>query len=261
MSLFLGSSVLVPLLKSDLSSQLGDVLFTSSSGDLWQLCFGLWIFLYIRSTLDGIHFSLQRQLLLAFAMSLVGDQILLILGQSEGPAVFDYVIYVFGEFMCAAVPLTLLYFLPESVARAIVKYTTPPAVVLGAAVESRMFYMLPHFFERIDQSLLLISSLALLQWNQIVDAGARYLTGQRSVSVFATFSIFLRVVLSAATVFAMSRHSALSPVMGIYPFEFVARLLVFALLYFYGRAALTPKISLNQLRKQEAARTAEVAAT
>jgi Na+/proline symporter len=131
-----------------------------------------------------------------------------------------------------------------------VRFTAIPTIVLGAVIQSRMFSLLPHSFRQIDQSLLLISSVVLLQWNQIVDALAQYLTGQRSVSLFGTGTAVTRVALSAATVFAMSRRSALSPITGVYPFAPVVRLLFYLQLVVYARAFWVTKVSLNGLQRE-----------
>jgi hypothetical protein len=250
MSLYLGSSVLVPLVRSDPYQRLANFLFSTPMSVRWQVFYGLWVFFYIRSTLNGLHFSLGRQLFLAFFMSLVGDQCFYLLMPGHPPDFERYWSSLFIQFLCSVFALTIVHFLPESIARRLLRLATIPAFVLGAAVQSRLFSFLPYYFQGADQSLLLISSLLLLQWNQLVDSAERYFTGQRAVSVYGTRHVVIRVVLAAASVFAMSRRSAVSPILGVYPFEAVVGLVFVAQVYLYARANLTSEPSLNKLQRE-----------
>jgi hypothetical protein len=250
----LGSSFLVPLLSHEVSQTLTSYLFFTPPSHAWELLFGLWIFFYIRSTIRGIYVSLFHQAILTFFMSLIGDQILFLIPGTRltwEDGLDRYFWSSFVQFSSAIILLVLFSFLPEYITNAIINVSRTPAAVLGSAVQSRMFHRLPPIFTKSDDCLLLVASLILLQWNPIVDYLDHYLVGQRSISPFAQRSVVLRVGIAAAFVFALSRRSALSPFMGIYPFDPVVLLLFAAHVFFYLRVVFARKPSLNALQRGE----------
>jgi hypothetical protein len=236
--MYLFGQVLIPFVSHPITQWTTRVVVGSNPGHLWQVAGGVWLFGYIALSVKGIYVSLYHQLTLALFMALVGDQILYLIPSIHNANIPRRVLYfeaaaLFGiQWFAAAALLVLFHFLPERAAR-LLKFAATLVRFVGAIFQCRMFSRLPVFVKRADERLLLIASLVLCQWAPIIDYVAKKLVRKRATPAVAQFPVIVRVCLAAAFTFALSRHSVISQIFGLYPFEFAMPFLIIAHIYLY----------------------------
>lgn len=203
------------------------ILISGPAMGMWSLLSGFWIAVYIRSTMKGIYITVFHQLFLAGLMSIVGEQLVYLLPENFSFLVFAE--WTLRVFIPAAAMLLVLDHIPEKVTNIITKYLIQLAKFIGPVVQVRAFFRVPSALQ-LDDRLLLVISLLILMWPQIVDTMMRKLTKMRTPGPLGVWSLVLKQGIAGAISFSMSRKSPVAQFVGLYPFHYSAFLLLPALI-------------------------------
>ena len=201
------------------------VLFTSH-GIVWQIIYGFVVASLITLSKVDIHVSLRHQLMLAFLMSLIGDQIVFLI-----PCYFsvsEYIQMTLIEFVTATIILTLMQFGPKFLTKILMSIISN-LETLAAASFARLYHRIPSQFENADPKFLFVSALLPSTWMIVIDSISRVLTHARNATRFTGKAGLLLLVASAAISFSLSQKNAISDLVGLYPFDYTG-FVMFALL-------------------------------
>lgn len=216
----------VPLLEHPVSQQLLFMTFYSGPSLMWQAMYGLWIAVFLRSTMRHIYVPFAHQLILAFLSSLVGDQVLFAQHDMR-----TFLTFTAAEFTVVGTILTCFNLCPEKYSNMVLRQAVRVMKLVGPFPVARAFHRIPSYFEKsADERVLLVGALVMMFWVNIIDAIANTLTGMRAGNVFSTRWYVMRQGFAAACAFALSRSSPLANILGIYPFPYTSYLLLLVLL-------------------------------
>lgn len=217
------SQVTVPfLLNPAVNNAMKSILYPATD-IMWISLTGFWIAVYIRSTMKHIFVTLPHQLVLAALMSVIGDQLAYFLPESF--SVFMYVDLTLKIFLFACMVLVAVHYLPERITNRVVQYSSFLARFIGPLIQVRSFFRVPSSLN-LDDRILLVISILMLLWPQVVDLITRKLTKMRTPGCFGSWSLVMKQGIAGAVAFSMSRKSPVAQFLGMYPFHYSAFLLL-----------------------------------
>lgn len=201
------------------------VLFTSH-GVVWQMIYGLVVASLIILSKGDISVPLHHQLISAFAMSLVGDQISFLM-----PCYFsisEYLRMTLIQFGTAVILLTIMQFAPKFLTK-LLMIVINNSDTLVAASFARLYHRIPSQFENADARFLFVLAVLPSMWMSLVDFILRALTGTRTATRFSGKLGLLLLFVSAIVSFSLCQKNAISELIGVYPFDHTG-FVMFALL-------------------------------